>query len=275
MDTRWKKLTPLEWYLEHIEMNKYALLTVFDENNKKWERMFFNSFSKFPHAKTIDYFPITDEVLKGYLRKDEHFFYRNKPQLMREYFKKGYEKVIIADVDQFVLGDWTELLERDDYDLAAPYNVNRVDPPQYGFIGYATIIPEEYLNAGFVVCANPDVAELWYKLCHSKHFDRCQFKEQDMLNVMMHYYMIDRPLFLDQVDYKRGKLCWWGLKSKGEGNRMVVRDGKVILPKGEDKYPPEDCEIKLYHVAGGKQKQDNFRIWFSEEVIDRIEELIK
>ena len=56
---------------------------------------------------------------------------------------------------------------------------------------------------------------------------------------------------------------------------MVVRDGKVILPKSDDHYPDVDTEIKLYHWAGGKDKDFNkFRTIFSEEVIERIEGLI-
>lgn len=256
-------------------MNKTALITVFDEENgKMWEKVFYNSLSKFPHINLMDIFPITGETLAKYLKQDEHFFYRNKPTLMREYLAKGYEKVIVADIDQIVMGDWSDLLNMTGFDLAAPYNLNRVDPPKYGLVAISTIIPEEYLNAGFVVCTNPKVADFWYSLCNSPHFDRCRMKEQDLMNIMVSYNIIPKPLYLDEQNLRTGSQSWWGLKSKGEGFRMKVVDNKVILPKADDHYPDVDTEIKLFHVAGGKDKQFNFRTWFSEPVIERIEELI-
>ena len=57
-----------------------------------------------------------------------------------------------------------------------------------------------------------------------------------------------------------------------------MRDGKLILPKSDDKYPETDKEIKALHSAGGgheKKIGDSYRIYFNEDVIKYIDGLIK
>ena len=57
---------------------------------------------------------------------------------------------------------------------------------------------------------------------------------------------------------------------------MIVRDGKVILPRGEDHYPEADTEIKMYHWAGGfNDSKMNYKMHFNDEIIELIDKMLK
>lgn len=249
---------------------KKVLFTAADENNKKYVTQLVNSIRKF-HSEEELPIVIYDEKDVG----DKINWYRQKPLFAKELINE-YELVIGADADQIVTGNLDYIFDKE-YDVATVLNFNRVDPPKYGKIGVFDISPTEYMNCGLVAMRSKRFIDHWWDLCNSNHFQNLRYKEQDLLNVLVHYgdYEVTCLDFPDPIyDYS----AWHGLISKGEYLKMKLRDGKLILPKAKDNYPEKDKEIKVLHSAGGgyeKKIGDAYRTLFNEDVIKYIDSLIK
>lgn len=205
---------------------------------------------------------------------DERKFLRAAPNFARELIKK-YDLVIKADVDQLITGSLKHIFDNfDSYDVGVVYNINRMDPLRYGFVGFGTIQPAEYVNCGLVALRSEEFVRQWWNLCNSVHFDRCRYGEQDILNAMV-YYGNYKVRFLDKWDPIHKTQAWNGLIAKGEGVRMVVKNGELWLPKGPDNYPDHDVRIAAYHwAAGNLEPKMNYRLHFPEPVISWIEEML-
>jgi hypothetical protein len=55
-----------------------------------------------------------------------------------------------------------------------------------------------------------------------------------------------------------------------------LQDDKLVLPKSENKYPDADTEIKVLHWAGGNLPNKlNYRLFFNEDVIERLDYLTR
>lgn len=242
--------------------------TVADQNNLKHAEKMINSFHKFhPEIEVIIY----NEKDIG----DPINYYRSTPMFARNLIKK-YELVLKLDSDQFITGPLDYIL-KENYEIGCVMNYNRVDPKKFGPVGVWDIMPQEYMNAGFVAMKSERFILNWWRLCNSAHFDNVQYKEQDLLNILIHYGDFKVECF-DYPNKVKNYHAWHGLVSKGEWSKMVMRDGKLILPKAQDNYPEEDKEIKVIHSAGGSQEKkigDSYRLYFSDEVCDYMEGLIK
>lgn len=263
-------------------MSKTLFFTTCDNNNFKYAVMFWQSITKFHSSKDIDMVLWTTETrpeelaklpkgikvenLDEYLKYDPNFWYRQKPILMSRYFEDGYSLVCGYDADQIVTGDLNEILESR-FDVAVVHNWNRVDPKVYGEIGLATIYPIEYFNCGLVAVRNPEFIKQWKKLCFSMHFDRMPFREQGFLNLLAHYGDFNvKPLDLGDSLY--------GLASKGEWDKCVMRDGLMVLPKSD--YPSKDKVIRVIHWAGGNNPvKMNYKVYFNQECCKYLDSLIK
>lgn len=251
-------------------MKKAVLFTVADQNNQRYAKQLENSLRKFHPESEIDFKLFTEADVGEKIN-----YYRQKPMFARELLKE-YELVIGADSDQIITGDLNYLLT-EEYDLGAVLNFNRVDPKKYGYVSCFNIPPNEYMNAGLVALRSLKLAEHWWRLCNSRYFETLQYREQDILNILVHYgdYKIECFDFPNKAkDYH----AWHGLIAKGEYNKVIMRDGKMILPKAQDKYPEHDKEIKVLHTAGGgneKKINDSYKIYFNEEVSEYIDSLIK
>ncbi len=247
---------------------KIKVFTIADKDNMVHAEKMINSFHKF-HP---------DMDVKIYNEKDvgdKVNYYRATPMFGRKLLK-DYDLVLKLDADQIITGS-LDYIFKGEYDVGVVLNFNRVDQKTYGIVTVFDIEPTAYVNCGLVAMRNKKFVEHWWRLCNSQHFMNLQYREQDLLNVMIHYgdYKINCFDFPDKVENYQ---AWHGLISKGEYNKMVMRDGKLILPKNEDKYPEVDKEIKVLHSAGGSNEKkvgDSYRLYFSEEVIKYIDGLIK
>ncbi len=249
---------------------KRVLFTIADSANLPYANMMIKSLRKFHSAEELTVVIVAGEELDKRLKDDPAFFYRATPIIASELFAKGFETVIKADADQLILGDLNHILDSTGYDVGTVLNFNRGDFNKYGPIQVAGIYNTEYYNCGFVVMKNPKFAESWKRLCFSNHFERYQYREQDLLNFMCFYGEWKVKCF---DNFEEGYNAWHGLLSKNEGMRMKLVDNKIILPAGEE-YPTKDVETKLYHWAGEGKAKMNYRICFPEKIQDFITKLI-
>lgn len=270
-------------------MKKPVLVfTTADKNNFPFAVMMLNSLRKFHDWPVL---LITDETdpeklkqlpkdvetkdLTNYLKVDPMFFYRQKPIVMEEYIK-DYELLLGLDCDQIVMGSLNYILDTKDYDVATVINWNRVDPQQYGYVQGWGINPIEYFNCGLVAVRSEKFIHHWKILCFSPQFERLQYKEQDLLNILC-YYGNYNVRCLDHGDGIAKINAWWGLISKGEWNRAILQEDKIIVPKGEGDtpFPASDMELKVIHFAGGKDGlKMNYKTRFNDNVSERLDYLV-
>ena len=265
-----------------------------DQANFPYAVLFWNSMVKFHDSKEIDMVLWTNEKRPEELAKlpkgikvedltqtladDPMFFYRQKP-IIAEPLLDEYELVVGFDVDQIVCDDLSYILETKDYDVATVLNLNRTDPQMYGYVelNQIGISPMEYFNCGTVALRSKRFAHHWKVLCFSPQFDRLRYKEQDILNILC-YYGNYNVRCLDLMDTKAGMAGWWGLIVKSELIRAELRDGKIVIPKGEGTtpYPPIDTTVKIFHSGGGNTPNKmNYRTLISnEDVVKRFDEVI-
>lgn len=262
--------------------------TTADKNNFPYAVSMLNSLRKFHDWPVI---LVTDETdpeklkllpkdvevkdLTEYLKNDPAFFYRQKPILAEELIK-DYELVLGLDCDQLILGDLFYILNTKDYDVGFVLNYNEVDAKQYGLIGFQGVLPIEYANCGLVAMRSEKFVHDWNVWCFSPQFDRMQYKEQDGLNALIYHGNFNCRCF-DHGDGVAGMRALWGIFGKTFWNKCILKDNKVILPKADEekKFPDVDTEIKVAHMAGGKDgKKDNWGAFFSSEIMERINYLI-
>ena len=182
---------------------------------------------------------------------DKDFWYRAKPIIASELFNEGYERLILADADQIVLGKLDFLDDTDDYDVGVVLN-----DPTYP-IQVWDIQP--IYNNGLVVLQSKAFAEHWKRLCFTSHFPKYQFREQDLLNILCSDYMNYKVKWLegDKIYGEVAKPMWPQFK-------MV--DGKVMF---------EGKQLCIYHAGGGATPdKGNYRIRFDAEVVKYIQSLI-
>lgn len=243
--------------------------TVADEKNLAYAKMLEKSFQYF--HPDIPFFIYGEEDLKKIA--DPMKFYKSTPLFARRLIQE-YNLVIKLDADQLILGDLSYLFHQP-YDVGSVLNINRVDPPRYGIVAGWGIAPNEYLNCGLVAMRSEKFIEHWWNLCNSDYFMRFPYREQDILNILMHFGGY-KTLCFDHFNKIDRYSAWHGLVAKGEGVRAVMKEGKVIIPRGEDGYPDKDVELKAYHWAGGQgELKMDYQKHFSEEVIEFIDEILK
>ena len=244
--------------------NKIIAYTIADDNNLKYYEMLKNSWNKF-HSD-IELKLIGGDELKTHLVNDPAFFYRATPIIARELLKE-YDTVVKIDADSIITGDLSHVW-RDDFDVAVVQNSNPKEIKTYP-VGVWDINPMAYVNCGFVVMKSKSFVEHWYSLCMSSHFDTYQFKEQDLLNIMVFYCGYD-VAFLDSGER------WHGLASKGYWNKIVMEDNRLILPQNEDWPQSGDKEICVIHFAGGNDiTKGIYRTRFQPDVVKYLDYLTK
>lgn len=246
--------------------------TLADDNNIKYAKTLERTFKKF-HSD-IPFHIVQGEELAAYTKDDPMFFYRATP-ILGEEFLRDYDLVVKLDADQLVLGDLSYIWETKDYDVGTVINWNRVDPQNYGLVQGWGIQPTEYMNCGLVAMRNIKFVHDWKILCFSPQFDRMTYKEQDLLNTMIYFGNWNVRCF-DHGDGPAKLHAWWGLIAKGELKKAIVKGDKIIVPAAPDNFPKVDTELKVVHLAGGAgSKKDNWGLYFTEEVMVHINELIK
>lgn len=246
---------------------KPIAFTIADDRNKPYAEMMINSFHHFHPDIEVKIYGDSEVGNK-------ENYYRATPLFAKELIKE-YDTVIKLDADQIVTGDLTHVLSELEYDMGGVINFSRTDIKTYGPVTVADVPPDQYFNCGFVVMKNKEFIDHWWDLCNSYHFPHFQYREQDLLNVLIHFGNYNIAWF-DNYDSRYDYSAWHGLLSKGEWHRMVLRENKLILPKNEDRYPERDREIKVMHWAGGENAQKmNYRTTCSDEVVAFLDKLVK
>lgn len=259
--------------MTEIKNKKPRVAFVVADTKSEWMlRMFVNSLRKFHTEEELPLVVIGQKELDA--MTDPAKYYKMTPFIAKDLIKE-YELVIKFDVDQLIVGDlsymWRKVIE---YDVGTVYNWNRVDPPRFGEVGLTTIAPIEYYNCGLVAMKSEKFVNHWWKLCQSQHFERMPMREQGFLNILTHYGFY-RVVCFDDYNPITEESSWWGLRSKGEWNKVVLKNGEMILPVGVDGYPETNKKLKVLHWAGGdgSPKMD-YRLYFSEEVIAHLDYLV-
>lgn len=141
---------------------------------------------------------------------DPNFWYRATPIIAKSLFDEGYERVIKMDADQIVLGSLEDILnDTERYDVGVVLN-----DPTYP-IGVWDITHPYYVNNGLVVLNSKGFVEHWLELCMSPHFDKYQFREQDLLNILVSDYNNYEVKRLDNMKKVYGEVInlWIGINS--------------------------------------------------------------
>jgi hypothetical protein len=250
---------------------KKTFFSIADNNNLPYYEKMKASLQKF--HPDISLILIDQEKIKQL--GDPHFFYRATPIIAKGLFKT-YDAVCKIDADTIITGNLDHIWE-DDYDVAVVRNSNPREHNSYP-IRLIDIHPFSYANAGFVVMKSPVFVEHWLKLCMSAHFNNFQYKEQDLLNIMI-FYMGEqfggpyKVRFLDDDKY------FHGLASKGYWPEIELQDKELVLKPTKDGdvvYPDKERVIKAIHFAGGNQPNKmNYKAYFRPDVSKRLDELIK
>lgn len=256
---------------------KRCYFTIADRNNLQYYEGLKNSLAKF----TKDPLILIDEDKIKQLG-DPQFFYRATP-IIASGLLRDYDAVCKLDVDQIILGNLDHIWDGD-WDAATVRNSNPREDKIYP-VRLLDIAPTHYANCGFVVMKSKTFVDHWLKLCMSGHFNNFQYREQDLLNIMV-FYMSEPFGGPYKVRHLDDSNKWHGLVFKGYEPNVVLkdigiidgkfRDFKLVLPKNEEWPTDEDKEVVCWHTAGGNTANKmNYKIKFSEEVSKHIDKLIK
>ena len=249
-----------------------TLFAIIDDNrNPELAKMFYNSIRKFHDKKELVVKIIKREDFPEF-RADNMFYYKAKAMIANK-FLDLYDTVIIADADHIMTGDISHILSLNDYDAGCVLNFNTKDTQEYGIVSVWDIAPQEYLNAGFIAIRSREFAKHWLSLCNGRHFDNYRYKEQDLLNIMVHYGTYNVRIF-DLYDPEYNYSAFHGLVSKAWGNKTIVQDDKILLTPKNVPAVRNNVEIKLIHWAGGNSNKMNYKIYFPEPVIKRLDYLV-
>ncbi len=245
--------------------------TIADEKNMPYASMLEKSFKKF-HSD-IDFKVVTGEELSVYTKDDPAFFYRATP-ILAESFLNEYDLVVKMDADSIVCDDLSYIWKTIDYDVAGVLNYNAPDAQAFGFVQAQGVLPIEYVNCGLVAMRSKKFVHDWKVWCFTPQFDRCQYREQDGLNLMI-YHGNWNVRILDHGDGPANMHKFWGLFNKSYWTKTILKDNKIIIPKDEKGIPRVDTEIAVIHWAGGQQSAKmNYKTAFPEEVSRYIDTLV-
>ena len=243
---------------------KTVFFTIADEKNLPYAKMCEKSFKHFhPDIPFIIY---GDKEIDETQIPRPNIFYLSTPYYARQLIKE-YDQVVKIDADSIVTAPLDILESPEDFEVGCVYNWTRDRVSET--IKVWDVTPQGYFNNGFVVFRNAELIEHIWKLCKEKFFTNYQFREQDMLNIVAYYgnYKV-KPIDIGD--------SWYGLRSKSEWSKAVMRNGKLIIPKAQDLFPEKDKVLRILHWAGGKTDvKMNFRALFNEECSDYIDSLIK
>ncbi len=241
-----------------MEKNKRIAFTIAGPEDLVYADKMIKSLRKFHTEEELPIVVISGEQLKNLLKQGPMFYYRATPIIAKDLWKQGYTEIIKIDSDSVITSKLDHLFEGD-FDVGVVNNANPREFKKYP-VSVWNIHPLSYVNCGLVVLKSERFINHWFNLCNSVHFDAYQFKEQDLLNIMV-FYMDFKVMFLDSGTK------WNGLISKGYFPQMEIRDNKLILPKNNEWPANEDKEICVIHFAGGRMPDKmNFKLFFKEEV---------
>lgn len=245
---------------------KICAFSIADPNNEKYLVKLRNSLRKFHTEEELPLIEITGDKLRLATSRDKDFFYRATPITANALFDK-YDIVIKIDADSVITAPINEAWEGE-FDVKVVLNSNPREFKKYPVSVWDVHPINGYVNCGFVSMKNKAFVGHWMRLCHSLKFYNYQMREQDLLNIMIQYGDYNSVL-LDNGD------GFWGLASKGYEPDMILRDGKIMLPKN-DEWNKIDKIVRVYHEAGGNVPNKlNFATRFQPEVAKFLNDLTK
>ena len=245
---------------------KKAFFTIADKNNLQYYEKLKNSLNKF--HPDIPLILIDEEKMRKYA--DIDFYYRATP-IIASGLLEEYDAVCKLDADQIITGSLDHIWDGD-FDVAVVNNSNPREDATYP-IRFLNIHPYSYVNCGFVVMKSKPFVKHWLGLCKSEHFINYQYREQDLLNLMI-FYMDQRFGGPYGVRFLDTEESFHGLASKGYWPNIELKGKDLILPKGEE-WPDKDKKIVCLHWAGGNVGKMNYRLNFKPDVVKRLDELVK
>lgn len=275
-------------------MNKkpVCFFAVGSREYSKYAIPFWKSMTKFHSPKDIDMLWYTNEKSSEVLKKlpvgiklmdldplliDPAFYFRQKP-VIAETLMDEYELVCGFDTDQIILGSLDYIIKTTDYDVGTVYNWNRHDQQFYPMVEMMRIgiVPAEYFNCSLVAMRSKKFVHTWLVWCFSPSFDRCQYREQDGLNILAYSGNWNVRCF-DLPDMPNKHFGWYGLIGKMEWARSELRGKDIVVPKGfgSTPFPPADVQIHAATLGGGHGAvKDNWANYFPPKVMERINEII-
>ena len=243
---------------------KVCAFTIADNNNLKYLEMMKNSLRKFHSEEELPLMETTGQLLEDTLKKDSMFYYRASPVIAAQLIK-NYECVIKLDCDQVICAPINEAWEGD-FDVKLVLNSNPREFKKYPVMLWDIDPIQQYVNCGFVSMKSEKFIDHWHRLCYSPHFNNYQMKEQDLLNIIVHYGDYKAEL----LDNGEG---FWGLSSKGYWTQIELRKDKLVLPKNNE-WNKIDKVVRVLHWAGGNTPNKmNFNVQFKPEVAKFLNEL--
>lgn len=245
-------------------MKDIAFLTIYDKKHGEHIDMFRNSLRHFhPDIPLIE---VQDPEIDSMGIQRPHVFYIAAPLFTQKYMKE-YKTIVKLDCDQIITGSLSDALEDPFYDVGCVYNYNRMDASKYGLIKVWDVPPAQYVNNGLVVLRSKEFVDHWLSLCMRPNIVNYPMREQDILNILV-YYGNYKIKFLDNSD------SFYGLSAKGDWNTAILKGKDIIIPKSQ--FVATDKKLNVIHFAGGEQgAKMNFHSYFSPEVSNYIEEIIK
>lgn len=237
-------------------MKPVTFFTVADDNNLKYAEMMMNSLKKF-HPDIPCYLQGQKELDKI---EDPQKFYRMYAQV-GEKLAQEYELVINIDADSIVTGSLDHIINDKSYEIGSVLNNNLVDKP----LTLWNVIPQFYVNCGLVAARSQRFWAWWNKLNFSHYFEQYQYREQDMFNIIFHYGDFKTKNF----DYSDK---WHGLVHKGQWGKFIMKGEEIVLPKTKG-VCDGDKIIKIIHWAGGNVPKMNYRVYFNDEIVKRLDYL--
>lgn len=245
---------------------KVCAFTIADDNNKKYLSMMRSSLRRWHDADELPLIEIVNPELSNTLKVDPEFFYRATPTVAAQLID-SYETVIKIDADSIITAPINEAWEGD-HDVKVVLNSNPREVKQYP-VSVLDLHPvQQYVNCGFVAMRSKEFVEHWLQLCMSPHFHSYQFREQDLLNILVHYGNYNCEL----LDNGTG---FWGLSSKGYWTDIQLKDDQLVLPANTE-WNKSDKIIRVIHWAGGNTPNKmNVHVRFQEDVAKWLNNLTK
>lgn len=186
-----------------------------------------NSFKRFhPDIPLVVY---RQDMIDKVFKEKGINFYQAKPTFAG-LLTDRYDLVVNIDCDHIITGRLTEVFDKVDYDVGAPWNFN-----DYENASFENITEEMYLQAGMVASTNKKFWVVWE--AENREAMKYLRKENDILNLVVYNHMPELKLKI--FDKKRD---YYGCKSLGREPQFVIEDNKLMC-RGE--------QVLAYHHARG------------------------
>lgn len=229
------------------------VFTIADERNLPYAKLLEKSFRHF--HKNVEF--------RVYGKSDiPDYFYLATPFIAKELIKE-YALVVKIDADSIITGPLDDIFDDTSYDVGVVLNNNRCEPQVTCFNVPASM----YANCGFVAMRSKEFVDHWWSLCNRYFFKQFQYREQDLLNMMINYGFYNSKCF-DLADK------WYGLVSKSEWLRFELKGDKLICPS-DPSYNQVSKHVCCIHAAGGNMDKWNWPKQFKDEVVKYLKEITK